>query len=288
MIASMTGYAEHEIKGDWGNLRWQLRSVNHRYLELQLRLPDTFFHLESQLRDLARQKLQRGKIDGFLQIDLANSQRPSLSLDMSLAQQLLAFCETLAPLLPEKAPVSSLALLAWPGVVIGAKRNDPDLIPLITDCFAQALNKLVEARKQEGEQLASLIQGRVDKIGNHVAAITARLPQVAAQYKARLLSRLSEISLNLDASRFEQEWIYWLQKTEITEEIERLTTHLQAVSQLLQHETRVGRRLDFLVQELNREANTLAAKSPDGFLSQLAVNLKVLIEQIREQAQNLE
>ena len=289
MIQSMTAYGRSEESGDWGEASCEIRSVNHRYLELNLRLPDSVRELEPTLRDRTRKTLSRGKIEVNFSFQANPSGNDSdLNLNTHLLSQLTQALDTVATQLTNAAPVDPLELLRWPGMVKGQDLDRDQLLEAALNGFDKALEGLVEHRLREGVELKSLVEQRLDAISNNVLDIRAKLPAILEQQKAKLLDKFEALKLEVDPERLEQELVYVAQKSDVDEELDRLDTHVAEVRRVLNQKGSIGRRLDFLMQELNREANTLSSKSIVSETTQAAVEMKVLIEQMREQIQNIE
>ena len=287
MVHSMTAFARSELAGNHGTLSWELRSVNHRYLEPQLRLPEAFRDLESAVRDALRQGLSRGKVECTLRFN-DDSAGQALNVDQQRAAQLVAAAETVAALIKQPAALNPLEILAWPGVLVAAASDPQALNAAALTLFNQALNELKLGRGREGAELAKLLNERLDAIGDEVAYLREQVPQMLASQRQKVLERCREMQVDLDPQRLEQEMVLLAQKSDVAEELDRLSTHVSEVRRVLKAGGAAGRRLDFLMQELNREANTLGSKAFDTRSTQAAVSLKVLIEQMREQVQNIE
>ncbi|OYV75371.1 MAG: YicC family protein [Chromatiales bacterium 21-64-14] len=288
MICSMTAYARCERQEKAGLLAWELRSVNHRYLEMSLRIPDEFRGLENQARDAVKSALRRGKLDATLRFEPAPEMRPALSVDHELAARLVQISREVDGLLFNSAAVNSLDILRWPGVL---QVTRPDLEPLHAHALAllqETLEDLVKSRAREGAQLRDVVLQRCDALEAFLPVVRQNLPAVLEGYRQRLHKRLAELDVGVDAGRLEQEVALVGQRMDVDEELDRLAMHLGEVRRVLAQDEAVGRRLDFLMQELNREANTLASKSVDGEVTRASVEMKVLIEQMREQIQNIE
>ncbi|WP_263145998.1 YicC/YloC family endoribonuclease [Pseudomonas sp. RIT-PI-AD] len=287
MVRSMTAFARVERAGAHGTLSWELRSVNHRYLEPHLRLPDAFRDLEGAVRDALRQGLSRGKVECSLRFaEEQAGQR--LQVDRERAAQLVAAAETVASLIERPAPLNPLEVLAWPGVLMADVADPQALNSAALELFDEALEQLKGGRAREGAELAKLLDERLDSMRDEVAALRERVPQMLAAQRQRILDRFRDMQAELDPQRLEQELVLLAQKSDVAEELDRLDTHVGEVRRVLKAGGAAGRRLDFLMQELNREANTLGSKAFDTRSTQAAVNLKVLIEQMREQVQNIE
>ncbi|MCQ4326137.1 YicC family protein [Stutzerimonas stutzeri] len=287
MVHSMTAFARSEQAGTHGTLSWEIRSVNHRYLEPHLRLPEAFRDLEGAVRDALRKGLSRGKVECTLRFAEAN-ERTTLQVDHDRASQLIAAAESIAALIAQPAPIDPLQVLGWPGVLVGDAVDPQALNQSALELFHQALEQLKDGRRREGDELAKLLGERLDSILQEVATLREQVPQMLAAQRQKLIDRFAEIRAELDPQRLEQEMVLLAQKSDVAEELDRLSTHVTEVRRVLKAGGAAGRRLDFLMQELNREANTLGSKAFDPRSTQAAVNLKVLIEQMREQVQNIE
>lgn len=287
MVHSMTAFARHEQATAHGTLSWELRSVNHRYLEPHLRLPEAFRDLEGAVREALRQGLSRGKVECTLRFAEESAGKP-LQVDSERARQLIAAAEQVAALIQQPAPLNPLEVLAWPGVLVADSADPQALNAAALKLFDQALSELKAGRAREGAELAKLLNERLDSILEEVAALRELVPQMLAGQRAKIETRFAEMQAELDPQRLEQELVLLAQKSDVAEELDRLSTHVSEVRRVLKAGGAAGRRLDFLMQELNREANTLGSKAFDPRSTQAAVNLKVLIEQMREQVQNIE
>jgi uncharacterized protein (TIGR00255 family) len=287
MVHSMTAFARTELAASHGTLSWELRSVNHRYLEPQLRLPEAFRDLESAVRDALRQGLSRGKVECTLRFN-EDSGGQALNVDPQRAAQLVAAAETIAGLIKQPAALNPLEILAWPGVLVAAASDPQALNNAALNLFQQALAELQSGRAREGAELSKLLTERLDEIGNVVSYLREQVPHMLASQRQKVLDRCREMQVELDPQRLEQEMVMLAQKSDVAEELDRLSTHVGEVRRVLNAGGAAGRRLDFLMQELNREANTLGSKAFDTRSTQAAVSLKVLIEQMREQVQNIE
>lgn len=287
MVHSMTAFARAEQAGTQGTLNWELRSVNHRYLEPHLRLPDAFRELESAIREALRQGLSRGKIECTLRFS-EEAAGKSLHVNHERATQLIAAAQTVAGLIGTPAALNPLEILAWPGVLISDTTDSQALNAAALALFDVALKQLQQDRAREGSELAALIDERLDAMATEVASLRLLVPQMLAAQRQKILDRCNDWQTELDPARLEQEMVMLAQKSDVAEELDRLSTHLTEVRRVLRAGGAAGRRLDFLMQELNREANTLGSKAFDPRSTQAAVNLKVLIEQMREQVQNIE
>ena len=285
MIRSMTAFAAGERSTDWGVLGCELRAVNHRFLELGLRLPDELRALEPALRERVAARVARGKLDLVLRLR-PRADAQGLQLDAALLERLAGLAGEVRQRFPQVA-VSFTELLQFPGV-LQLPGIDPEALQREALALLEAvLDDFVAAREREGAQLAAAITERARAIAAIVADLRTLLPQIRAGQRQKLQARLAELAAG-EPARLEQELVLWLQKLDVDEELDRLDSHLAELQRVLARREPVGRRLDFLLQEFNREANTLGSKSVDARTSNAAVELKVLIDQIREQVQNLE
>lgn len=290
MTASMTAFARRETATPWGNLTWELRAVNHRYLELNFKLPDELRTVETPARELLGKRLGRGKVDCHLKFAVRDS--AELAMDEEMVRRLMQLAhkaEALAAHAGESVgPWRMVDLLRWPGVFKTTVMDAEALAQAATALLAEALDELSATRSREGTQLAGIIRQRLDTMEEIAARVRALLPEVRQSFRERLLGRLKDVRAELEPTRLEQEMLLFAQKTDVDEELDRLVMHLNEVRRVLGENGQVGRRLDFLMQELNREANTLGSKAADLRVTNAAVDLKVLIEQVREQVQNIE
>jgi uncharacterized protein (TIGR00255 family) len=288
MIASMTGFARRETTGSWGTLVCELRSVNHRFLETGFRLPDELRGAEAELRARLARLVRRGKVDCTLQFRRLQGAAGPLEIDAAALERLLAAVEVVTRSLREPASVNALDLLRWPGVVREDSASSEALLAAAYAVFGATLEELLAARAREGARLRELLEQRCTALESLVADVRARLPEVHAHVRARLETRVAELTTSVDPERLEQELALLLQRLDIDEELERLSGHIEEVRRVIGGSEPAGRRLDFLMQELNREANTLSSKSQDLETTRTAVDMKVVIEQMREQVQNAE
>ncbi|TVP54028.1 MAG: YicC family protein [Halomonadaceae bacterium] len=288
MIKSMTAFARQDREGDLGRLSCEIRSVNHRYLELQLRLPEGLRELEPALREQLSQELGRGKVEVNLRWQEGDSSSPHLQVNQERVAALYRAAQEVEALMQSPAPLNALELLRWPGVMV---ESAPELGPLkamAAEVFTETLQDLSRGRQREGARLLPLLNDRLDQIGVQVRKLRSRMPELLQQQEQQLRQRLAEVVSSVDPDRLAQELVMVSQKADVAEELDRLDAHSQEVRDTLAGPGPVGRRLDFLMQELNREANTLSSKSLSADVTAAAVELKVLIEQMREQVQNVE
>lgn len=287
MIYSMTAFARLEVKKEWGDAVWEIRSVNQRYLENFFRLPEQFRGLENTLREKLRQNLTRGKIECALRIETKKQTNAELSLNKELANQVIQSLQWIKAQAGE-GEINLTDVLRYPGVV-EAQEQDLDAISqdLLT-AFDELLKDFIAMRGREGEKLQAIIQQRLDAISVEADKVRSQMPAVLQWQRERLLQRFEDAQINLDPQRVEQEMILLAQRVDVAEELDRLQMHVKETTNILKKGGAVGRKLDFMMQELNRESNTLASKSINADITASAVELKVLIEQMREQIQNLE
>jgi uncharacterized protein (TIGR00255 family) len=288
MIASMTGFARRESTGSWGTLVCELRSVNHRFLEAGFRLPDELRGAEGELRTRLARQVRRGKIDCTLSYRRSQGAGGALEIDGEALERLLRAVHVVTrAVLPEPSPVNALDVLRWPGV-LREDGSGGELLAVAYAVFESTLEDLVAARAREGARLRELLEQRCTALEALVADVRARLPEMQAHVRARLETRVAELTTSVDPERLEQELALLLQRLDVDEELERLSGHIAEVRRVIGGSEPAGRRLDFLMQELNREANTLSSKSQDFETTRSAVDMKVIIEQMREQVQNAE
>lgn len=288
MISSMTAFARGQAEGDWGMLVWELRSVNHRYMDISFRIPEAFRELEQSFRELLQQQLSRGKLEVNLKFQPGPALTPNISVNQPLLDQLAATHQSMKQHFNDSVSVSLNSLLQWPGML---QEERPDMAPvrkIATDCLQDTVNKLKEVRQREGGAIVKMLDERLQSMQQQVEMVQQHLPDILATQREKLNERLTEVLERIDSERVEQEIVHFAQRIDVSEETDRLQTHIEEVSRVLKKGGTVGRRLDFLMQELNREANTLASKSVSTNQSHVAVELKVLIEQMREQVQNVE
>jgi uncharacterized protein (TIGR00255 family) len=289
MIASMTGFARRETSGPWGSLICELRSVNHRFLESSLRLPEELRSLDPEIRQQFGRGLKRGKVDCTITYRRTDTAARALDLDRGVLEQLLGRVREVTAL-AGATPVSfdALEALRWPGVIRDTDTGTEDLLVAARALATATVDDLALARSREGARLGELIEQRCAGLITLVAQVRVRLPEVRIRIRAKLDDRLAELKAEVDQERLEQELALLLQRLDVDEELDRLGAHVEEIRRILAGNEPAGRRLDFLMQELNREANTLSSKSQDLETTRAAVDMKVLIEQLREQVQNIE
>ena len=290
MTRSMTAFTRQEISTGWGALSWEMRSVNHRFLEVQVRLPEDMRVLETAVRDRVNSRLNRGKVDCMLRFKpVANVEHTNLALNKDLVKLLLSANKEVEGMISQQTALpDSLDILRWPGVLQVVETDldqlQQEALKLLDDC----LDELCTNRQREGSKMNEIISLRCSAVLEQVEHVKQRLPEIFINQRRKLIDRLQELKSEMDMSRLEQEMVYVAQKIDVAEELDRLKVHVEEVQRVLQTDEPVGRRLDFLMQELNREANTLGSKSVDTQTTRASVEIKVLIEQMREQIQNIE
>jgi|JRYD01.1.fsa_nt_gb uncharacterized protein (TIGR00255 family) len=288
MIRSMTGFARRERQGSFGTLVCELRTVNHRYLEISLRLPEELKALDNDMRQTIGASLRRGKVDASLYLKSAAGAQRKLDIDTALLDEVLGKLEQVRTRLSGGAPVNALELLRWPGVVREAEIDAAPLLAAALEVLRDALGELHETRAREGRRIHELLSSRCSSMCTLVATVKTRLPDISQRLRERIVERIGQLGITPDADRLEQELVMYAHKMDVDEELDRLSGHLDEVQSVIDSSEPAGRRLDFLMQELNREANTLSSKSQDVETTRAAVDMKVMIEQMREQVQNVE
>ncbi|MCL4155354.1 UNVERIFIED_CONTAM: hypothetical protein GTU68_057222 [Idotea baltica] len=287
MIYSMTAYARREVKGDWGTAVWEIRSVNQRYLETYFRMPEQFRGLEPVLRERFRKRLARGKVECHLRFESNNAASSELRINEDLARQVIKAAQWVKTESGEGG-INPFQVLQWQGVMEAPEQDFNSINKELLAEFELTVNDFVEARANEGENMKALIVQRLDAITEEAAKVRARMPEILEWQRNRLLTKFEDAKIELDSSRVEQELILLAQKSDVAEELDRLDSHVKETTNVMKKGGACGRKLDFMMQEFNREANTLASKSISTDVTASGVELKVLIEQMREQIQNIE
>jgi len=287
MAFSMTAFARNSAESEQGRFTWEIRSVNSRYLEPHFRLPDAFRDIEPALREQLKKQLNRGKVECFLRFHPAAA-KGQIQINAELVQELNAAADAVHTIIGPGTSMNALDVLQWPGVISSADINSKALSQQAVTAFSECVAALKDIRQREGDELIKLISQRIERIAEIVAAVQQQMPQALAAQRQQLLDRFKELAVTVDKERLETEMVILAQKADVAEELDRLNTHLNEVKRVLTQDEPIGRRLDFMMQELNREANTLSSKSLTSAITQAAVDLKVLIEQMREQVQNIE
>ncbi len=288
MTKSMTAFARTQQSLDEGELIWEIRSVNHRFLELHMKMPEDFRASEMRFREMLQQRLKRGKVECNLRFNANARQTEAVNINQQQAKSLVHACQQINDLLHQPSEVDPMEVLQWPGVV---QESKPDIKPVLAACetgLNAALDDLIANREREGGRMSDLILQRCDAIRQIVKQARDNMPEIQQRYQKKLRDRLDELNIEVNHDRLEQELVHLAQKMDVDEELDRLDSHLKEMKDILNRDEAVGRRLDFLMQELNREANTLGSKSADISSTNASVELKVLIEQMREQIQNIE
>ena len=288
MTKSMTAFARIQQSLDEGELIWEIRSVNHRFLEFHLKMPEDFRASETRFREILQHRLKRGKVECFLRFNANAQQSASININAQQAKSLVSACQEINNLLHQPSEVDPMEVLQWPGIVQESKLDLKPVLDASEIALNKALDDLIANREREGERMRELILQRCESIQKIVNKTRKKMPEIQTRYQKKIRERLDEIDVALNHDRLEQELVHLAQKMDVDEEIDRLDSHLKEMRDVLNRDEAVGRRLDFLMQELNREANTLGSKSADISSTNASVELKVLIEQIREQIQNIE
>jgi len=285
---SMTAFARQSDNQEFGSLVWEVRSVNHRYLDVSTRIPEDLRAIEIAVREKVAAVLKRGKVECALRFKSAPSHAAVININESLATALVNACQLVAKPLHQPSEMNIMDVLRWPGVVEEQEQDLQSVGKAALDLLDKTLQELVENRQREGERLKEMVLQRKDAMVKIVQQEQARRPEILKAYREKMLARLEELKANPDQDRFEQELAYLAQKMDVDEELDRLNSHFKELSDVFNRDEAIGRRLDFIMQELNREANTLGSKSVDINSTQASVDMKVLIEQMREQIQNIE
>ncbi len=288
MLKSMTAFSRQEAVNEYGALTWEVRSVNHRYLDLSIRLSEELRSIEPQVREQLNVRLSRGKVEASLRYKPVANANTQLVVNEALARQVSDAAQSVQKILGESQPIPALEVLRWPGVVGQAETDLGPLQKATLDLLTVTIDDYLETRGREGQKTAQMLSDRCDAMEKIVARVRVLRPQALEKQRAKLLTRIDELKIDNDNGRLEQELVFIAQRMDVDEELDRLTAHISELRDILQRTDPVGRRLDFLMQEFNREANTLSSKSADAETTALAVDLKVLIEQMREQVQNIE
>jgi len=288
MTKSMTAFARTQKNLEEGDVVWELRSVNNRFLELQLKMPEDFRVNETKFREIIQQRLKRGKVECFLRFNANVQQAESIVINPQQAKSLVKACQEINGLLHQPSEVNTIDILQWPGIVQESKLDMKPILAASEAGLNAALDDLVANREREGERMREVILQRCDAIQQIVNQTRENLPEIQTRYQKKLRDRLDDLNIEVNSDRLEQELVHLAQKMDVDEELDRLDSHLKEMNDILGRDEAVGRRLDFLMQELNREANTLGSKSADISSTNASIELKVLIEQMREQIQNIE
>lgn len=288
MTASMTAFSSSDKSTNWGQLTWEIRSVNHRYLDISLRLPEPLRRIEEVAREKINTRLARGKIDCCLRFQVDRNQPETMSINNGLVDRLTEMSNELEKRLHESSSMGVTDILNWPGVITDEGIDYETLAADAVKMLDDALERLIRNRQREGERLAMMVQERLSGIAEQVDIVRSILPEVMTAFREKLEQRLSDLKDAIEPGRLEQEVVIFASKSDVAEELDRLQSHITETKRALTSDRPIGRRLDFLMQEMNREANTLGSKSSDIRMTNVSIELKVLIEQIREQIQNIE
>lgn len=287
MLSSMTAFSRDTLQDDWGNITWEVRTVNHRYLDMSVRLPELLRQLEPKVRELVGQHLKRGKVEVTLKFQAGKNLPFEFEVNKKLVAKLAGAAKEIEASF-SNLNTSVVDLLNWQGVLqvkdAGIEKVEVGSLAVLD----KVLNNIKEVRQREGAKIADFLQARMDEMSKQVKIIETKLPEIIKVEREHLLQRFEEMKIELDQDRVDQEMVWLMQKMDVAEELQRIDSHMQEVAHVLKNKRVVGRRLDFLMQELNREANTLSSKSSNVNVTKASVELKVLIEQMREQVQNIE
>lgn len=288
MPYSMTGFARSEHKCEWGTISCELKSVNHRYLDIYFRMPESLREFEHLLRHQIKSRVSRGKVECALQLQIVSDKSKSSGFDQEAAKAVIQAAEAISSQIQNPAAIDPLEVLRMPGVATSADIDSDALKTAVETALGQALEQHAAMRLREGNEMARVVDERIDSIGEQVSLVKRIVPEIRENLKQRLLDKLEQLDIEASPERLEQELVMQAQRMDVDEEIDRLETHMAEVRRTLTQDKPIGRRLDFLMQELNREANTLGSKSQAVESTNVSVELKVLIEQMREQIQNIE
>lgn len=286
-IQSMTAFSRQELPMELGTLTWEIRSVNHRYLEINLRLPELFRAFEASIRDYLGKQISRGKIEAYLSF-IPNVNSNHIQINETLVKELMVTSQQITQFFTESTPLRVIDILKWPGVVATAEMDKDFVQQKVMNLLEVSVTELIKNRQREGEALKQCLIQRLAAVQVQINQIKQRIPEITLQVHKKLQQRVAVLKLDCEQSRLEQEIALQLQKMDVAEELDRLSAHIIEAQRVLEQGGTAGRRLDFLLQEFNREANTLGAKSIDTEMTNGSVELKVLIEQMREQVQNIE
>ena len=288
MTSSMTAFSREHTPTSWGQLTWEIRSVNHRYLDASLRLPEPLRTIEEKVREIVNQKIARGKLECCLRFQIDRNKPGAMTIDKGLVDRLTEMSNEIEKRIHESSSLGVTEILNWPGVITEEGIDYDSLSKDSIALFDVCLDSLIRNRQREGERLVAMVTERLDSIEEQVNSVRKLLPEILTTFRLKLESRLSELKDSLEPGRLEQEIVIFANKSDVAEELDRLDSHISETRHALSSSKPVGRRLDFLMQEMNREANTLGSKSSDIRITNASIELKVLIEQIREQIQNIE
>ena len=288
MVRSMTAFAIKESKQDTHQLAWEIRSVNHRFLDITLTLPDGFKPFENDFRNALKKQLKRGKLEARLRYTSDANSHAEIQVNESRARALIIACRQIEAITDSTEPLKAVDILQWPGVAQETEADVDSLVVKARMLLDSTITDLCANREREGATLAALIDQRCDQIAELIVKVRQRRPKILKNLREKILLRIEDLEITPDTNRLEQELVIMTQRLDVDEELDRIMAHLDEINRVLESDEPIGRRLDFLMQELNREANTLGSKSNDTQTTQITVDLKVIIEQMREQVQNIE
>jgi len=288
MMVSMTAYGREQADGEWGQASCEIRTLNHRYLETSIRLPEELREFEQAVREKVSTRLNRGRVDCVIRYERATVSMGPLMVDRDLSARLIEAAEGISARLNKSAAINPFDILAWPGMIKQAPACPGQVGDIVLELVERTLNRVVDVRRREGEKITAMLEQRCTAMSQRIAGVRENLADIMVARGEKLKARANALVQEVDHDRLELELLILAQKYDVAEELDRLEVHIQEVSRIIDREGPAGRRLDFLMQELNREANTLGAKSADVSINQAAMDLKLLIEQMREQIQNIE
>jgi uncharacterized protein (TIGR00255 family) len=288
MTRSMTAFASSASQQGWGNIGWEIRSVNNRFFDCNFKLPELFKSLEMELRDILRQKIQRGRVECSMQYRPAANVNNNINLNVPLIKELARACEEVKQYMPVVEGINPLHILGWPDVLQSQEKDFSAIRETVITLFTSTVDALIENRLREGAALVKLLEAKLKIIDSAVQKIKGRFPDIIPLQRSRLTGKLQELQTAVNHERLEQEIVLFAQRIDICEEIDRLETHITEMRNAFKHRDAIGKRLDFLLQEFHRETNTITAKSVDAEITKTAIDMKVSIEQMREQVQNIE
>lgn len=287
MALSMTGFGRYQLDTEHGQLTWEIKTVNHRYLDVSLRMPEEFRSLDQACRDAINRHIKRGKVEASLRFKPTHQEQSQLLINEHALQQVADACAKVQSAIPN-ASIQATDVLQWQGVIQEEQQDKAPLHKAALDCLAEASQQLRTARANEGERIKDMLLTRCNALDEQITIVRNAIPEVRQNLRDKVIKRIDDLGIDVDQGRIEQELVLQTQKMDVDEELDRLDAHLAEMRDILKRKEPIGRRLDFLVQECNREANTTASKSQASSVSQAAVEMKVLIEQLREQIQNVE
>ncbi|AKC60755.1 YicC/YloC family endoribonuclease [Blochmannia endosymbiont of Camponotus (Colobopsis) obliquus] len=286
MVYSMTAFTKKQINNTWGSAVWEIRSVNQRYLNINIHLPEEFYELKNTIHNNIKKYITRGKIDCILQLNINHCDNDTLEINNKLLSNIINLAKKINK--NNEREIDPFKLLSWPGILVKQKNNSNNIQSELLECFNVTINDFIQIRAKEGFAIKDMITKRLFTIKTKLINIQQEIPKILIEKRKQLLKKIENIQINFDTNKLEQELFYFIQRIDIAEEIDRLNFYIQETQNILSKHKPIGRKLEFLIQELNREINTLVSKSNSTTITMTAIEIKVLIEQIREQIQNIE